>query len=278
MIVSAIPYTGNKRKLWRQIEPLLPECNTFVDLFTGGGTMALNMAGKGKRVFGGDTLRSIMELHNALRKDGDFYKKAESVNKYYPSTKSGYLLLREHYNVEPSAPKLFNLLLRSNSNQCRFNKGGGFNMTYGERNHFNMERLKLHTNTVKENKLVLFECTYLELVEMCSFRRDEGSILFYADPPYTGTTATYNEGGGWGEKEDAELLDKLLQLQQQGYKVAASNVFENKGVVNHRWKEFCEEHKDKFIVHHLDRSYKNSSFRKPKEGATKTDEVLIVTR
>jgi site-specific DNA-adenine methylase len=43
MIVSAIPFTGNKRKLWKQIEPLLPNGRVFVDMFLGGGTVVLNV-------------------------------------------------------------------------------------------------------------------------------------------------------------------------------------------------------------------------------------------
>ena len=43
-IKSPLNYTGGKHKLLPQILPLFPtEINTFVDLFTGGGNIAVNV-------------------------------------------------------------------------------------------------------------------------------------------------------------------------------------------------------------------------------------------
>lgn len=43
-IKSPLNYTGSKYKLLSQLMPLFPKnISTFVDLFTGGGTVALNV-------------------------------------------------------------------------------------------------------------------------------------------------------------------------------------------------------------------------------------------
>jgi DNA adenine methylase Dam len=276
MIVSAIPFTGNKRKLWSQIEPLLPEGKVFVDMFMGGGTMALNATTKYERVIGCEILEPLMNLHKAYKNDSNFIQTVKKLSKFYPTTKEGYLQLRQAYNIEPSAAKLQTLILRSNSNMMRFNSKGCFNMTYGERNSYNLERMEIHSTTA--SKIELLQGSYEELFSTEKFLFADNTVkdfVFYSDSPYSTTTATYCENGSWSEEDDNTLLGDLLQIQKIGGTVVASNVFENKGVINKRWIDFCNEHEDKFTVHHLNRSYNNSSFRK---SSGNTDEVLIVSK
>jgi DNA adenine methylase Dam len=276
MIVSCIPFTGNKRKLWEQISPHLPDGKVFVDMFTGGGTVALNVVDKYEYVVACDVIKPLIELHRSFQEGKTFIDKVTKISEYYPKTKEGYLSLREMYNIEPSPAKLQALLFRSNNNMMRFNSKGEMNMTYGERFSYNLERMQLHAEVCKK---ISFNSGGWERL----FGRyspiptlpDTASYVFYSDCPYSGSTAVYNECGGWTDEDDVKLLDKLLELQQIGCHVLASNVFENRGKVNQRWVDFCKLHEDKFTVHHLDRCYNNSSFRK---GKGKTDEVLIVSK
>lgn len=271
MIVSAIPFSGNKRKLWKQIEPLLPEGSDFIDLCCGGGTMALNATEKYLRVRAYDVMEPLIELHKAFQED-NFIKKVTAVSKGYPSDKEGYLRLRSDYNVESSPAKMLNLTLRSNSNMMRFNKTGAWNMTYGERNSYNLERMQIHHEAC--NRISFMKKDFREVVNELQYGNGQGFVV-YIDSPYQNTTATYNESGAWTDQDDIDLLECVLTLHTAGFKLALSNVFENKGKVNTRWVEFCELHEDKFIVHHLNRSYNNCSFRK---STAKTDEVLIVSK
>ena len=278
MIVSAIPFTGNKRKLWSQIEPLMPEGKCFVDMFMGGGTIALNATTKYDIVYAGDVLEPLICLQLAYKNNPHFIDTVIKLNEHYPSTKEGYLRLREDYNIEPSPAKLQCLILRSNTNYMRFNKNGRFNVPYGERNHYNVQRMQDHKSAI--SSIEVFNLGYKELRRQLPSSRGGTTIkpneyVFYSDCPYQGTTATYCEQGGWKDSDDEELLKEFLELQGVGCKVVASNVLKNRGVVNKRWVDFCEEYNDKFTVHHLNRDYNNSSFRK---GNGLTDEVLIVSK
>ena len=51
----------------------------------------------------------------------------------------------------------------------------------------------------------------------------------YADPPYLIACATYNEQGGWGEREERALFDFLDELDKRGVPFALSNVLRSKG-------------------------------------------------
>lgn len=90
------------------------------------------------------------------------------------------------------------------------------------------------------------------------------------DPPYLITTATYNEQGGWNEEEERKLLAFLDRLNDKGIKFGLSNVLENKGKTN----EILLEWSKKYIVHDLDKTYKNCNYQCKNKDMT-TREVFI---
>lgn len=62
-IKSPLNYTGGKHKLLPQILPLFPkEINTFVDLFTGGCNVAVNV--EAKRIIANDCEEHIININN----------------------------------------------------------------------------------------------------------------------------------------------------------------------------------------------------------------------
>ena len=97
--------------------------------------------------------------------------------------------------------------------------------------------------------------------------------FFYADPPYLITCATYNEQGGWTEKDEYDLLSYLEQLDKKGIRFALSNVLESKGKKNKILADWIKKHK-KFKAILLDYDYSNSNYHTKREGVTK--EVLVV--
>jgi len=277
---SAIYLAGNKYKLYDTIKPQLQDGKreTLVDVFGGSGIMTLNASHDNlfESYIYNEKAEHLFELQSWVKGfDGNDLEEVEYFNHYYKSDKAGFLLMREDYNnsLVPSLPTLYNLMCRSNSNMMRFNSKGEYNMTFGERNCFNTERIWKHRNNIQNVKLsnedfgdLLDE--YLEMIDLSEY-------TFYLDPPYFSTTATYNENEGWTQNDNTTLLEYCLELQKKGAKVVISNVFENRGNVHQELITWCEENKESFTVHHLDISYNNSSFRK---GKGKTDEVLIVSK
>ena len=65
-VKSPLNYTGGKYKLLNQIIPLLPsEINTFVDLFTGGCNVGINI--EAENIICNDTEQVVIDLFNSWK-------------------------------------------------------------------------------------------------------------------------------------------------------------------------------------------------------------------
>lgn len=274
-IQSAIYLAGNKRKLFDSIYPHLLGRSTLIDLFTGSGTVSLNCAAKCefKEILSNDKLTPLYELHCWLQRDDLEYEYIEGVNKLYAATKDEYLRLRQDYNDKPTALKLLLLQYRSNSNMMRWSSRG-FNVPYGERQRFDLERIKRHNALARDIKF--FNHDFADMLELVKkeYEGKESEVVIYIDSPYFGTTAIYNQCDGWTENDNQTLFEYADYLHDLGFKIVMSNVFSNRGVEHTQIQEWLVGN-DRYDVHRLDIDYSNSSFRKSEH---KTDEVLIVSR
>ena len=91
--------------------------------------------------------------------------------------------------------------------------------------------------------------------------------IFYFDPPYFITSATYNDGKrgfiGWDSDEETKLLDFITSLHLKGYKFVLSNVIYHNELTNNILADWINTHK--FFIKNIDNvGSKNSR-----------DEVLI---
>lgn len=281
-VKSPLNYTGGKYKLLPQLLSLFPkDINTFVDLFAGGGNVALNV--RAKRVVFNDLMWQVPNMLEEFKRLGvqeclrriDGYIEEYSLSK---ENREGYLRLRERYNepfdVEFAVQDplmLYTLICYSFNNQIRFNSKQEYNMPFGKnRSSFNpalREKFVAFVNRLQEIDIEFAAKDFRELKE------DElgASDFVYCDPPYLITVASYNENGGWGEQAERELLSKLDKLNDAGVRFALSNVLESKGTSNDILKEWTKKYK----VIYLDHTYSNCSYHK-KDKVSKDVEVLII--
>lgn len=299
MIKSPINYTGNKYKLLKQILDKFPNnIDTFLDLFCGGCTVAINTQSKHKIC--NDVDSKVVEMFTYLVSTeenkilDDVFNTIQKFNLsrsdlfgfgYYGcSSKTGrrigvyndkhYKSLKDFYNNGNSFPHiLYTLLSFSFNNQIRFNNFGDFNMPCGKQDF----------NKAVQNKLHIFKSSR-SLINASFTSKDFRKIntdklgsndFVYCDPPYLVTVASYNENGGWTEKDEYDLLELLDKLNEQGIKFALSNVLTHKGKSNDILIEWCEKNKDKYIVHHLNHSYSNCNYHDKTGNNGVSDEVLI---
>ena len=274
MIKSPLNYVGGKYKLLPQILPLFPkEIDTFYDLFGGGFNVGINVDAK-KHVYN-DILKPVVELLWALKKEDrervlmfiDDYIDQYNLSK---TNKEGYLALRERYNETKRSPFMFyTLVAHSFNNQIRFNKKGEFNMPFGmNRSSFNPTLRKRFVEFV--DKLHTLDVEFYNK-DFREFNAHDFKIndFIYIDTPYLGTVATYNENGGWTEKDERDVHEFLDRLNRKGIKFALSNVFESKGQSNDILKDWAKQ----YNVHYLDISYGNCNHqRKSKDPDV---EVLV---
>lgn len=287
-IKSPMNYTGGKYKLLHQIEPLFPEdINLFVDLFTGGGNIAVNV--KANKIVANDCEENIIGIYKTFQKYDnvdELIGQIEEIIKTYGLTidnTEAYNKFRNDYNslktsqgnYPPLSSYNINILLYvlicySFNHQYRFNSKGEFNMPFGkERSQWN-ENMKNNLinfhRQIKEKDIVFLNKDFRQL------KVDKLGIndFVYCDPPYLITCATYNEKDGWNQECEEDLLKLLDELDTKKIKFALSNVLYSKGKTN----DLLIEWSKKYNVHHLDYTYQNCNYH-TKDKTNKSDEVLI---
>lgn len=297
---SPLNYTGGKGKLLPQMKPLFPQkINIFVDLFCGGCNVGINV--NAKQYFYNDNNSELIGLYKTfMRLDSkdiidnieniiDLYKLSNSsINGYsfYKCDSSSGLgkynkkyfnRLREDFNKlnyknTEYYMKFYALIVYGFNNQIRFNSDGKYNLPVGKRDFNKNVRKKLISFIdVLKNQRANFTNKDFRKFEIGDLDSDS---FVYADPPYLITTASYNEGNAWNERDEKDLLEFLDDLDKNEIKFALSNVIEHKGKINYILKNWIEKNKDKYIVNHLNYSYSNSNYH-AKNKTSITDEVLI---
>lgn len=271
-------YTGGKFKLLPQILPLIPtgkSDNTFIDLFCGGANVVVNIHGYTKIAC--DYMYQLIEIYQCFQ--NNTVKEIirymyDTIDKYGLDmfNKEGYLKFRQYYNTcEDKNPlDLFILICFSFNNQIRFNSNNEFNMPFGEnRSDFNSSIKKNLMDFCKGIKHVEFRTNDFRKLEIDKLKKGD---YVYCDPPYLITCASYNEGDGWTENDEHDLLNLLTTLDKKGIYFGLSNVLTNKGKTNEILKTWIGNN-PQFTVHHLDYKYKNCSYHGSE--LDDTDEVFI---
>ena len=272
-IKSPLNYTGGKYKLLNQILPLFPEdINTFVDLFTGGCNVAINV--NANRIIANDLCSEVISVYEGIQNgttEENIRMIEETINEYNLSkeNKEGYLELRSYYNEGNKDWYIFyTLIAYAFNNQIRFNKKGEFNIPFGkDRSDFNpalKQKFRDFSDAI-HNKNIKF--TNYDFRKLSVDKLKENDFV-YLDPPYLITDATYNMG--WNEEAEKDLLSLCDRLNEKGIKFAISNVLEHNGSKN----EILIEWSKKYNINYLNYNYSNCNYHK-KDNGHKSIEVLI---
>lgn len=276
-VKSPLNYTGGKFKLLPNIIPHVPSgTKVFLDLFSGGGTVGANMVGISDIVILNEILTPVTDFYSGVKNTG-VEKGLEciynTINSYGLSktNKDGFLAIRDAYNNgDKDWVTFYTMLMHSFNYQIRFNSKGEYNMPFGK------DRSSFNKNTEKNFREFGEKLVDDSLHVMNKNFKDIDYSLFtsgffvYADPPYLITTASYNENGGWNEKDEHDLLQLLDTLDAQGCKWMLSNVLEHKGKTNEILSSWAEN----YHVTDLNYDYKNSSYQ-GKNTDKLTREVII---
>lgn len=279
-IKSPLNYTGGKFKLLPQLLELFPKnINTFVDLFGGGGNVAVNV--EAKHIIYNDIVWHIAEMLKEFKSCGaiDCLSRIDKYIERYNLTqenKEEFLKLRKAYNsgkvMDPIM--LYTLLCYTFNYQIRFNSKLEYNGSFGKnRSSFNSalrENFIAFVNRLQEIDIEFLSKDF-RAVNIESLGKND---FVYCDPPYSLTCVTYNDGkrgfGGWSAEDDKKLFEMLDKIHEAGVKFALSNVFESKGNSNDILKEWAK----KYHVNYLNYTYSNCNYMR-KDKVSKDVEVLI---
>lgn len=277
-IKSPLNYTGGKYKILDKIIPKFPsKINTFVDLFSGGFNVGINV--NANRIICNDNISYLIELYKYIKETETeelILKIRKIINKYELNKikKERYLELRNEYNLSKKPVLLFVLICFSFNHQLRFNNNHQFNAPFGKnRSEYNIrieENLKVFSETLKQKEIIFISLDFLN-VDLSELGKED---FVYCDPPYLISSASYNDGNrgfkNWTEKEEKELLELLDILNAKNVKFALSNVLYHKGQENKILAEWSQKYK----IHYIDSNYSNCNYQlKNKEN--KSIEVLV---
>ncbi|MDG3135094.1 DNA adenine methylase [Streptococcus suis] len=132
-------------------------------------------------------------------------------------------------------------------NMIRFNSKNQFNTPIGVAGYSNdmSDRINNFTSKTKNVQFTNLDYIYID------YKKFPQDTIFYFDPPYFITNASYNDGKrgfkGWSSEQEVELLDYLTKLDEGGYKFILSNVIRHKDKTNHLLEKWIEEHQFKVI-------------------------------
>lgn len=281
-VKSPLNYIGGKYKLLEQILPLFPKkINTFLDLFSGGCNVGLNV--KAEKVICNDNLKFLVEMYQEFQK----YSLSEILQhidnqitnfELSLTNEEGYKKLREHYNTHKNPLDLFVLVAFSFNHQIRFNNSHEFNNPFGrERSSFNDT---MRTNLIQfvrkiQATHIQFTCFDFDKFDFSHLTKND---FVYCDPPYLISLGTYNDGKrgftGWNEAQEYKLLEILENLHQRNIRFALSNVLEHKGKENEILKNWLNEN-NYLKVNYLRVDYSNSNYQTLVREKNTSVEVLI---
>ena len=278
-VKSPLNYIGGKYKLLPQIIPLFPnKINTFIDLFSGGANVGINVDAK-KHIFNdmnyliNDMFKYFCE-QNPLKLVEVIEKRIEEFG-LSKTNESAYLLFREQYNKSPNPLDLYVLSSYSYNYQFRFNNNMQYNNPFGRnRSSFseNMKKNLLDFIARLQQLDAHFVSGFYDNLDLSGLGEND---FVYIDPPYLLTTGSYNDGNrgflNWSKNQELKLYDLMKQLHQKGVKFAFSNVVEHKGMQHELLQQFIKDN-EWLNCHHLNHSSSNSSYNTAKQAS---QEVLI---
>ena len=279
---SPLFYVGDKYKLINEIKTHFPtKINKFIEPFTGGGSVFLNVDAKEFHL--NDIDSYIVGLHkyllNQKENSEQFFQKVDEKIKHYGFSRSyqedivppalrqefkktyyakfnkeAYTQLKADFNAAPETDfeLLYLLLIYGFNRMLRFNRKGFFNVPVGnvDFNKNVITALNNYFDLNKKKKVNWSNQDYKEFLQTLDIQQDD---FLYFDPPYLITFSEYNKI--WNEEIEKEFIETLEDLNKKGIKFAVSNVTHYKGRENRIFAEWAAKHqvfpiKSNYISYH----------------------------
>lgn len=268
IIKSPLNYTGSKYSILNEITKVLPKhISTFIDIMGGAFNVGVNVVAE-KVIYNEFLPHTFNIIKTLLTEDSNYIiNKVETIIsefKLEKANKENYILLRNDYNNTKDIYKLFVLHMYCFQNQMRFNGKLEFNSPVGNCSYNTTLTERIQKFIPRSNNYKLFNLSYKD-IDISNLDKDP---VFYFDPPYFITNATYNDGKrgfvGWNADEETKLLEYITFLHENGFKFILSNVIYHNENTNYILAEWVKTHK--FNVVNIDNV-----------GAKNTRDEVIIT-
>ncbi len=282
LIKPAINHLGNK---FRMISTLHSEMQVkgiknFVDAFAGSAVVSASFKGAEKYWINDYDKNLSNLLYFLLNTDkntisNEINKIVKKFNLDSIPYKEGYLKLREKYNnsKEKDVRELFTLVLFGFNQQIRTNSKGEFNTPPGKTmwTEYQKEKMFKFVKAFENRHVEIHDWDFEEFVNHVLAQTNPDETIYYFDPPYLITNATYNSV--WGEESEERLLKLLNKITKSKSKWILSNVLESKGETNMKLKEFIDNNKNLKLID-INLNYTNSNYQR-KKYKEKDREIIL---
>ncbi len=279
---SPLFYVGDKYKLLPEIKKIFPQkINRFIEPFTGGGSVFLNI--NADEYFLNDIDENVVKIHRFLMQQAKnptvFFEKIKQKiyeyglshsyikdivpmelkeqwkKTYYAKfNKTGFQKLKKDYNKSNHNDilHLYLLLIYGFNRMLRFNSKGEYNLPVGNvdfnKNVYNA--LLNYFRIVKNKKINFYNLDFVDFIKQIDFQTDD---FIYLDPPYLITFSEYNKY--WNEQSEQKLINLLDELHGKNVNFAISNITHYKGKTNNRFLEWSKKYnsfdiKSNYISYH----------------------------
>ncbi len=283
-IRPAFNHLGNKSRIIQELIANFPKTNikNFVEPFAGSGIVSMSYSAASKYWLNDmdNNLSSILEyLFNT--KPTIVINEIESIIKQFklptkPNIKytEEYNNLKNSYNRDKKINKLLVLVLFGFNQQIRFNAKGKFNIPVGKFYWNDYHKEKVMNFITKSNRKDV-EIRSLDFQDFITEIEEKylnpKETLFYFDPPYLLSNATYNDV--WNEEDEKRLIILLECLTKKGYKWCLSNVLSSKGKRNKILEDFINKGFVNYKVLN-EVNYHNSNYQR--RNRENLDEEILV--
>ncbi|MDT2782965.1 DNA adenine methylase [Vagococcus fluvialis] len=250
IIKSPLNYAGSKDLIMNKIIENLPKNITnFVDMMGGAFNVGANVIGTGE-VYYNEKNPFVFNLMNHILENEPskiLHEVQEKIkkNNLKKKDKEKYIKFRNLYNLTEMEKRdpmdLFVLTLYSFQHMIRYNSSGEYNVPVGNSG--------LTDDTVArilnfKTKMPLGGC-FLGSFDEVNIEKFDQNTLFYFDPPYIITSASYNDGrryvSEWTSKDEIKLLNFLDGINKNKQKFLLSNVIEHNGKSNDLLLEWIDK-------------------------------------
>lgn len=279
-------HLGNKYRIIEDLMRKFPKVNIdyFVEVFAGSGIVSLNYQAPTK-IFLNDNdewLALILEYlinneaNKVIKKTEQIIKKFKlPIDKQNAKYQEQYNKLKDSFNKNKKIDELLVLVLFGFNQQIRFNSNGEFNIPVGKFSWNSYQRNKLlnYCLASKNKRISIKNLDFEDFIKITKSEVDKEKTIFYFDPPYLITNATYNSQ--WNEKKEKKLISILKQLTKEGYKWFLSNVLSSKGKTNNYLLKFIESNKNIKYEFLNDITYKNSNYQRKNSSNDEDKEILV---
>lgn len=257
IVKSPLNYEGNKFKLISDIKSTLPKrINNFYDVFGGSGTVSLNILGANNIYYNDINTNTYSIVNMLFKKDVKLIDKIQrEINEFNleQRNKTSFYEYRVHVNENKTPLNLLTLSFYSFKNMIRQNSEGKINIPCGvsKFNDNSIKNINMMNERLKNLSIKRYNLNFDKFIDKVFKNGLNENDLFYFDPPYAITTASYNDGKrgfeGWDKVSENKLFDYIREIDRRSAKFILSNVVVHKGQTNHPLYEFVNTHNYRII-------------------------------